>query len=55
MKQLQKSFLDFFMVYGLEFGEGEQLLEIEKFTNKLQGLQKDLGDLIAVRAVAKPL
>ena len=43
MKQLLKSFLDFFMAYGLEFGEDGQLLEIEKFTSKLQGLQKDLG------------
>ena len=43
MKQLLKSFLDFFIAYGMEFGENGQLLEIEKFTNKLQGLQKDLG------------
>ena len=43
MKQLLKSFLDFFMAYGMEFGENGQLLEIEKFTSKLQGLQKDLG------------
>ena len=42
MKQMLKSFLDFFMVYGMEFGESEQLLEIEKFTSKLHGLQKDL-------------
>ena len=31
------------MAYGMEFGENGQLLEIEKFTSKLQGLQKDLG------------
>ena len=43
MKQLLKSFLDFFMAYGMEFGENGQLLEIEKFTSKLQGLRKDLG------------
>jgi len=43
LKQLLKSFLDFFMAYGMEFGENGQLLEIEKFTSKLQGLQKDLG------------
>ena len=43
MKQLLKSFLDFFMAYGMEFGENGQLLEVEKFTSKLQGLQKDLG------------
>jgi hypothetical protein len=43
MKQLLKSFLDFFMAYGMEFGENGQLLQIEQFTSKLQGLQKDLG------------
>ena len=43
MKQLLKSFLDFFVSYGLEFGENGQALELEKFTSKLQGLQKDLG------------
>ena len=40
MKQLLKSFLDFFMGYGMEFGENGQLLEIEKFTSKLQGFKK---------------
>jgi metal-responsive CopG/Arc/MetJ family transcriptional regulator len=43
MKQLLKSFLDFFVSYGLELGENGQQIELEKFTNKLQGLQKDLG------------
>jgi hypothetical protein len=43
MKQLLKSFLDFFVSYGLELGENGQQLGIEKFTSKLQGLQKDLG------------
>ena len=43
MKQLLKSFLDFFVSYGLELGEIGQQIEIEKFTSKLQGLQKDLG------------
>jgi hypothetical protein len=43
MKQLLKSFLDFFVSYGLELGENGQALELEKFTSKLQGLQKDLG------------
>jgi hypothetical protein len=38
-----KSFLDFFMTYGLEFGENGQQIGIEKFTSKIQGLQKDLG------------
>lgn len=43
MKQLIKSFLDFFVSYGLELGENGQQIEIEKFTSKLQGLQKDMG------------
>lgn len=43
MKLLLKSFLDFFMAYGMEYGENGQLLEIDKFTSKLQGLQKDLS------------
>jgi metal-responsive CopG/Arc/MetJ family transcriptional regulator len=43
MRQLLKSFLDFFVSYGLELGENGQQIELEKFTNKLQGLQKDLG------------
>ena len=43
MKQLLKSFLDFFVSYGLELGENGQQLGIEKFTSKLQSLQKDLG------------
>jgi len=43
MKQLLKSFLDFFVNYGLELGENGQQIELEKFTSKLQGLQKDLG------------
>lgn len=43
MRQLLKSFLDFFVSYGLELGENGQQVELEKFTSKLQGLQKDLG------------
>jgi hypothetical protein len=43
MRQLLKSFLDFFVSYGLELGENGQQIGIEKFTSKLQGLQKDLG------------
>jgi hypothetical protein len=43
MKLLLKSFLDFFMAYGMEYGENGQLLEIDKFTSKLQGLQKDIN------------
>ena len=52
MKQLLKSFLDFFIAYGMEFGENGQLIEIEKFTSKLQGLQKDLGADSRERVVA---
>ena len=43
MKLLLKSFLDFFMAYGMEYGENGQLLEIDKFTSKLQCLQKDIS------------
>ena len=50
MKQLLKSFLDFFMAYGMEFGDNGQLLEIEKFTSKLQGLQKDIVGEDAVKS-----
>ena len=49
MKQLLKSFLDFFMAYGMEFGDNGQLLEIEKFTSKLQGLQKEIVGEDAVK------
>jgi hypothetical protein len=31
------------MAYGMEYGENGQLLELDKFTDKLQGLQKDLN------------
>ena len=50
MKQLLKSFLDFFMAYGMEFGDNGQLLEIEKFTSKLQGLQKEIVGEDAVKS-----
>ena len=43
MKQLLKSFLDFFMSYGMEMGDNGSQVDFEKLTNKLQGLQKDLG------------
>ena len=43
MKQLLKSFLDFFMAYDVELGENNQQIELDKFTTKLQGLQKDLS------------
>lgn len=43
IKQLLKNFLDFFVSYGMELGENGQQIGIEKFTSKLQGLQKNLG------------
>ena len=43
MKQLLKSFLDFFMAYDVELGENNQQIELDKLTTKLQGLQKDLS------------
>jgi hypothetical protein len=42
MKRLLKSFLDFFVNYGLELGKQSPEAEFEELTNKLQGLQKDL-------------
>ena len=42
IKQLMKNFLDFFMSYGLEFNENDEQISIDKFTNKLKGLQKGL-------------
>ena len=43
MKLLLKSFLDFFVAYGMEFGDNDHLIEIEKLSNKLQGSRKDSG------------
>jgi len=43
MKKLLKSFLDFFMNYGLELGKESPESELEELTSKLEGLQKDLG------------
>ena len=42
MKKLLKSFLDFFVNYGLELGQKAPETEFEALTGKLQGLQKDL-------------
>jgi len=42
MKKLLRSFLDFFMNYGLELGKESPETEFEELTSKLQGLQKDL-------------
>jgi len=42
MKQLLKSFLDFFVNYGLELGSSSPMSELQELTSKIQGLQKDL-------------
>jgi len=42
MKKLLKSFLDFFINYGLELGKRSPETEFEELTSQLQGLQKDL-------------
>jgi len=43
MKRLLRSFLDFFVSYGLEMGKQSPASELEQLTSKLQGLQKDIG------------
>ena len=42
IKKLLKSFLDFFVGYGLELGKESPKAEFEELTSKLQGLEKDL-------------
>jgi hypothetical protein len=42
LKQLLKSFLDFFVSYGLEIGKQSPLAEFEQLSNRLEGLQKGL-------------
>lgn len=42
IKTLLKSFLDFFVNYGLELGKQSPENDLEELTSKLQGLQKDL-------------
>ncbi|MFC2057062.1 hypothetical protein ACFLTO_05820 [Chloroflexota bacterium] len=41
MKKLFKSFLDFFVNYGLELGEESSETDLEGLTGKLQGFPKD--------------
>jgi hypothetical protein len=43
MKRLLRSFLDFFVTYGLDLGKQSPAEELEALTSKLQGLQKDIG------------
>ena len=42
MKQLLKSFLDFFMAYDVELGEKGQVMDLEKFETKIEGLKENL-------------
>ncbi len=42
-KQLMKSFLDFFVSYGLELGTKAPKIEIEELTTKLHELENDLA------------
>ena len=43
MKKLLKSFVDFFVSYGLELGKRPTNSEFEELNNKLQGLEEDIG------------
>jgi len=43
IKKLLKSFVDFFVSYGLELGKQSAKTEFEELSNKLQGLEEDLA------------
>jgi DNA-binding transcriptional MerR regulator len=43
IKKLLRSFLDFFVSYGLELGKQSPQSEFEEIASKLQGLEKELG------------
>ena len=43
IKKLLKSFVDFFVSYGLELGKHSAKTEFEELTNKLQGLEEDVA------------
>lgn len=43
IKKLLKSFVDFFISYGLELGKHPAKKESEELNNKLQGLEEDLA------------
>ncbi len=43
MRKLLRSFLDFFVSYGMELGKESPAGELGELTSKLQGLQKDMG------------
>ncbi|MFC2024108.1 hypothetical protein ACFLTJ_00795 [Chloroflexota bacterium] len=42
IKKLLRSFLDFFVSYGLELGKQSPHSEFEEIANRLQGLEKEL-------------
>ncbi|MDD4985894.1 MAG: hypothetical protein PHQ43_08905 [Dehalococcoidales bacterium] len=42
IKKLLRSFIDFFVNYGLEIGKQSPRAEFEELIGKLQGLEKDL-------------
>ena len=42
IKKLLRSFLDFFISYGLELGKQSPQSEYAEITSRLQGLEKDL-------------
>lgn len=42
IKKLLRSFIDFFVNYGLEIGKQSPRSEFEELVGKLQGLEKDL-------------
>lgn len=42
MKKLLRSFLDFFVSYGLELGKQSPQSEFEEIASRLQGLEKEL-------------
>ena len=43
IRKLLKSFVDFFVSYGLELGKHPAKSEFEELTSKLQGLEEDLA------------
>ena len=43
IKKLLKSFVDFFVSYGLELGKHPTKTEFEELSSKLQGLEEDLA------------
>jgi len=43
IKKLLRSFLDFFVSYGLEMGKQSPKTEFEELVGKLQGLEKELS------------